>query len=73
MARSWLLPVIYSFVFLIVSSICVEAFSEEVTVEPTKLWRFLGNNEEAVQQRFRENIEEYSVGRIKCLRWVFIV
>ena len=41
-----------------------------VVVRPTKMWRFLGMNDEMVPQRFRENVDEFSVGRIKCLRWV---
>lgn len=40
-------------------------------VRPTKMWRFLGENEEPVLQKFRETLDEFSVGTIKCLRWVF--
>ncbi|XP_008214637.1 uncharacterized protein LOC103317710 [Nasonia vitripennis] len=54
-------------VLMIVVNDC--ARTSEVDVRPTKMWRFLGNNDEAVLQRFRENIDEFSVGRIKCLRY----
>lgn len=60
-------------VLIFVVNDCVgtsEVDGAEVSVRPTKMWRFLGNNDEAVLQRFRENIDEFSVGRIKCLRWV---
>ncbi|XP_058803771.1 uncharacterized protein LOC131671401 [Phymastichus coffea] len=69
MATMRFFPMVFGIVILFVNANCVKSLSDDVIVEPTKLWRFLGNNEEAVQQRFRENIEEFSVGDIECLRY----
>ena len=54
---------------ILFSSNSVKA-SEDVTVIPTKTWRFLDGSEVEVPQKFRENIDEFSVGQTKCLRWV---
>lgn len=59
-----------TFVIGVLVFVLVDCAVAQVSVRPTKLWKFLNENEEAVLQRFRESIDEFSVGRVKCLRWV---
>lgn len=61
--------------FLILKSVKIRAYDNaknfaDVIVRPTKLWKFLKDDEQTVVQKFRENIDEFSVGNIGCLRCV---
>ncbi|KAL7299609.1 hypothetical protein TKK_0007372 [Trichogramma kaykai] len=40
-----------------------------VSVRPTQQWRFLDGSERRVLPKYREEIHEFGVGRIKCLRY----
>ncbi|CAB0038291.1 unnamed protein product [Trichogramma brassicae] len=40
-----------------------------VSVRPTQQWRFLDGSERHVLPKYREEIHEFGVGRIKCLRY----